>query len=110
MIITAKDIIIYSYLNHIFTASMFLLVGVLFVMIIIVAAISSQYDYNDKIWINLKNKMIIPIIIFSVAILILLICPSPTAFKRTLINKYQIETQVPYDTAEFKVEQILGIR
>lgn len=105
MIITAKDIMIYSYLNKTCIWAILLLVVSCIIGAII---IGNNYDTENGFkWIK---KLRIPIILVIINILLLIFLPSSIAFKCTLINKYQVETQVSYDIAKLKVEQILGIR
>lgn len=62
----------------------------------------------DKYWTICRKKIIKYTIILGIMALIAIAKPNDEGYRRTLINKYQQETQVNYDEAEFKVDQILG--
>lgn len=113
LLITAKEIIIYSYLVKV---SIFLTLSILGV--IAAAVVVSVHYWNkadlatseeaDEYWAICRKKVIKYTIILGIMALIAIAKPSDEGYRRSLINKYQQETQVNYDEAEFRVNQILG--
>jgi len=115
LLITAKEILIFSYLTKFSIILALITIG-----IIVAAAISIVY-YVDKaessegkqaeeLYAKCRKTVVKAIIALFISFLAILATPGSEGYRRTLINKYQQETQVNYDEAEFRVNQILGRR
>lgn len=88
--------------------------------IIVAAAISiahyadkaefSEEGQKEELYAKCRKAIVKAIIALFISFLAILATPGSESYRRTLINKYQQETQVNYDEAKFKVDQILGRR
>ena len=111
--ITVKEIIIYSYLVKISIFLMLSILGIIAAAIVVSVHYWNKADFAtseevDEYWAICRKKVIKYTIILGVMALMAIAKPSDEGYRRSLINKYQQETQVNYDEAEFKVDQILG--
>lgn len=72
------------------------------------ADLAPSEEETNKYWTICKKKVIKYTIILGIMALMTIATPGSEGYRRSLINKYQQETQVNYDEAEFRVNQILG--
>lgn len=113
LLITAKEIIIYSYLVKVSIFLTLSILGVIAAAVVVLVHYWNKADLAtseeaDEYWAICRKKVIKYTIILGIMALIAIAKPSDEGYRRSLINKYQQETQVNYDEAEFRVNQILG--
>ena len=87
-------------------------IGIIIAAVKFIVYYSNRMTYNEeeekKECAKCKKAAIKIIIALTISFLAILATPGSEGYRRILINKYQQETQVNYDEAEFKVNQILG--